>query len=142
MRKLVIAALLGAGLAASAGATVAPQTDNGIRYLNGGIGQSEQQEMRAERPNYNLLLTFATRKSGAYLANVQVDIEAADGAPVLSHADSGPMLYAQLPPGTYRIRAAAEGKTFQRTVKLGPSGQRELVLHWEGDAENDPVVLE
>jgi hypothetical protein len=142
MRKLVIAALVGAALAAAAGATVAPATLNGIRYLNGGIGQTEQQQMLAERPHYNLLLTFAARKSGAYRADVQVDIRDAGGTSVLSHPDSGPMLYVQLPPGTYRIRAAAEGKTFQRTVRLGEHGQRELVLHWEGDAEDDPAVRE
>jgi hypothetical protein len=47
------------------------------------------------------------------------------------------MFFARLPAGTYRISAAAEGKTFKRTVKVG-SAPKEIVLHWENDNPDDP----
>jgi len=47
------------------------------------------------------------------------------------------MFFAKLPPGTYRISAAAEGKTFKRTVKIG-AGAKAMTLHWENDAPDDP----
>ena len=58
-------------------------------------------------------------------------------ANLVTAANAGPMFFARLPAGTYRINAAAEGKTFKRTVKVG-SAPREIVLHWENDSPDDP----
>jgi hypothetical protein len=136
-------ALVGAALALAvcfiqpASAATAPQQQNGITYLNGGVGQDEQNAMKAFKADYNLQLTFATKQSGAYRSDVQLDIADAKGASVLSVANTGPLFYAKLPAGTYRISAAAQGKTFKRTVKLG-TAPRELTLHWENDSPDDP----
>jgi hypothetical protein len=118
--------------------TLVPQQQNGITYVNGGVGQEEQSAMRARRADYNLQLTFATSKTGAYRSDVQLDIADAKGDNLLSASNTGPMFFAKLPPGTYRISAAAEGKTFKRTVKIGANGAREMTLHWENDSPDDP----
>jgi hypothetical protein len=118
-----------------------PKEQNGITYINGGVGTDEQNAMRALRADYNLQLTFATKPTGAYRSDVQLDIAEARGSSVLNVANAGPMFFAKLPPGTYRISAAAEGKTFKRTVKLG-NGAKEMVLHWENDSPDDPGVQE
>jgi hypothetical protein len=131
---LVLAACL-ASHAALAAPT--PQQQNGINYVNGGVGQEEQAALRDRRGDYNLLLTFATKQSGAFRSDVQLDIMDAKGASVLSAANTGPMFYVRLPAGTYRISAAAEGKVFKRTVKVG-AGQKEMTLHWENDSPEDP----
>lgn len=114
-----------------------PKQQNGITYVNGGVGEEEQAAMKAQRADYNLLLTFATKQSGAYRSDVQLDIMDAKGASLVTAANAGPMFFARLPAGTYRISAAAEGKTFKRTVKVG-SAPREIVLHWENDSPDDP----
>ena len=111
---------------------------NGISYVNGGVGQEEQSAMRAQRSDYNLQLTFATSQTGAFRSDVQLDIADAKGSNLLSVANTGPMFFARLPPGTYRISAAAEGKTFTRTVRLGANGAKEMTLHWENDSPDDP----
>jgi hypothetical protein len=118
-------------------ASPTPQQQNGVAYLNGGVGQDEQNAMKAFKADYNLQLTFATKQSGAFRSDVQLDIADAKGASVLSVANTGPLFYVKLPAGTYRISAAAEGKTFKRTVKLG-TAPRELTLHWENDSPDDP----
>jgi hypothetical protein len=110
---------------------------NGITYVNGGVGEEEQAAMKAQRADYNLLLTFATKQSGAYRSDVQLDIMDAKGASLVTAANAGPMFFAKLPAGTYRISAAAEGKTFKRTVKVG-NAPKEIVLHWENDNPDDP----
>lgn len=134
----VLATALAAGLAVPAAQAAAePQQQNGINYINGGVGQDEQSAMRALRADYNLLLTFATRQSGAFRSDVQLDIMDAKGTTLLSVPNTGPMFYAKLPAGTYRISAAAEGKTFKRTVKVG-NAPREMTLHWENDSPEDP----
>jgi hypothetical protein len=118
-------------------ADTTPQQQNGITYVNGGIGQEEQDTMKAQRADYNLLLTFASKQSGAYRSDVQLDITDAKGADLVSAANTGPMFFAKLPPGTYHISAAAEGKTFKRTVKVGKA-PKEIILHWENDSPDDP----
>jgi hypothetical protein len=135
------AALILAACLASHAALAAPtpQQQNGINYLNGGVGQEEQAALRDRRGDYNLLLTFATKQSGAFRSDVQLDIMDAKGASLLSAANTGPMFYVRLPAGTYRISAAAEGKVFKRTVKVG-AGQKEITLHWENDSPEDPGV--
>lgn len=120
-----------------AAAPLSQHQQNGIAYVNGGVGQEEQSAMRAARADYNLQLTFATNQSGAFRSDVQLDIMDAKGANLLSVPNTGPMFFAKLPPGTYRISAAAEGKTFKRSVKIG-AGAKAMTLHWENDAPDDP----
>ena len=131
-RAFVPAALALAACLASQAALAAPtpQQQNGVSYINGGVGQEEQSAMRAQRADYNLLLTFATRQSGAYRSDVQLDIVDAKGATLVSAANTGPMFYARLPNGTYRISAAAGGKVFKRSVKIGGAAPKEMTLHW------------
>ena len=119
----------------------APKQQNGISYVNGGVGQEEQSAMRAQRTDYNLLLTFATKQSGAYRSDVQLDIMDTKGNTLLSAANTGPMFYAKLPAGTYRISAAAEGKVFKRSVRIG-AAPKEMTLHWENDSVDDPGLQE
>jgi len=139
MQRTLAAVVLAVCLSPAAvlAATLTPQQQNGITYINGGVGEEEQGAMKAQRADYNLLLTFATQQSGAYRSDVQLDLMDAKGTNLLSVANTGPMFFAKLPPGTYRISAAAEGKTFKRTVKVG-SAPKELVLHWENDKPDDP----
>jgi opacity protein-like surface antigen len=115
-----------------------PHQQNGITYVNGGIGDAEQSAMRAERSDYNLQLTFATNQTGAFRSDVQLDITDAKGGNLLSLSNAGPMFFATLPTGTYHISAAAEGKTFKRTVKIAGNGAREMTLHWDNDSPDDP----
>ena len=138
MQRTLAALILAACLTPAAVlAAPTPKQQNGITYVNGGVGEEEQAAMKAQRADYNLLLTFATKQSGAYRSDVQLDITDAKGANLVTAANSGPMFFAKLPPGTYRISAAAEGKTFKRTVKVG-SAPKEIVLHWENDNPDDP----
>jgi hypothetical protein len=138
MQRTLAAVILAACLTPAAVlAAVMPQQQNGITYINGGVGEEEQGAMKAQRADYNLLLTFATQQSGAYRSGVQLDIMDAKGTNLLSVPNTGPMFFAKLPPGTYRISAAADGKTFKRTVKLG-NAPKEVVLHWENDKPDDP----
>ena len=135
---LVLAACLGSQAALAA---PTPKEQNGVTYINGGVGQEEQTAMRAQRSDYNLLLTFATKQSGAYRSDVQLDIMDTKGNTLLSAANSGPMFYAKLPAGTYRISAAAEGKVFKRSVRIG-TAPKEMTLHWENDSPDDPGLQE
>jgi hypothetical protein len=105
------------------------QSDQGIRYVSGGIGLSERDELRALSDQFNLQLMFAMHGSGNYLADVQVRILDARGAPVLNATSQGPYFMAQLPPGSYTVEADMFGQTQRQTVRVGPRQSR-LNFYW------------
>jgi len=99
-------------------ARLKPVTQDDITYLCGGIGEEESNYMKQEAKDYDLMLTFATRR-GAYLADVDVDISDAGGNSVLELACDSPILLVDLPKGgTYKVRAEAAGYTLNKTVRV------------------------
>lgn len=85
----------------------------------GGVGQGEQQRMKAEAPQHDALLTFAV-STGAYLADVDVRISDSKGAVVLEGKCDGPLMLVDLPRhGSYRVSATAKGKTQSKTLAVG-----------------------
>lgn len=100
---------------------------DGIAYVSGGVGMDERAEMKAQSHGYNLFLTFA-EKSGAYLADVQVVVKALKGHKGFDTVAEGPLLYAALPPGKYRVSAEFDGKKQSRIVNLGRAHE---VFYWK-----------
>jgi hypothetical protein len=115
------------------------QTQNDVAYLCGGVGQEEASYMKQQARNYDLALTFATR-TGAYLADVDVNIKNAKGDDVLQAKCDGPMLLVNLPQsGTYRIQAETSGYSLKRTAKVTASRNKvqrvaRLAMVWPNQA--------
>jgi hypothetical protein len=108
-----------------------PKTENGVTYLCGGIGIEEASYMKQAAGDYDLMLTFASRK-GEYLADVEVDIKDAKGNPILSANCDAPIMLVDVPKsGTYRVQAKAENYTSNRTVKVQETGRaKSVVMTW------------
>lgn len=116
-------------------ARLKPVTQDDVTYLCGGVGQEESSYMKQQARDYDLMLTFATR-SGAYLADVDVDIQDAAGNSVLQLACDSPILLVDLPRGgKYKVRAETAGYTLNQTVRVA-GGRREAprvassILSW------------
>ncbi|MEO8407539.1 MAG: hypothetical protein ABI476_03830, partial [Oxalobacteraceae bacterium] len=116
-------------------AGVAAMTQNGISYVSGGIGAAQQQALKSMRKDYNLLLTFAVKKSGAYLADIKVNIQNAKGDKVLDTVSSGPLFYAKLAPGKYRVMAESKDKVLTKSVSIGKRGAKDLYFYWDAKYE-------
>jgi len=97
-------------------------------YITGGVGAEQREEMKAQREQYNLLLTFADR-NGELQAGVALTVRDRQGRTVLELPDAGPMVYAKLPPGSYRIAATVDGRQQVRSANVG-RGPREVAFHW------------
>jgi hypothetical protein len=67
-----------------------PQSQNGITYVSCGIAEGGREKMQAMRKDYNLMLTFAMKKTGAYQADVSVNIVDAKGHQVPDAMSPGP----------------------------------------------------
>jgi hypothetical protein len=144
---VVIAAVqgaLGSAVAGDLSATPVAQTQDGITYLSGGIGEGETTAMKEAASDYTLMLTFATKPTGSYLADVVVSIKDKSGSPVLESLTSGPILLVRLAPGQYRISAVSNGGTVDQTVDIGSEHPLRVTLSWPeqpGQAEQKETGL-
>lgn len=96
-----------------------------------GVGLDERESMAVERPDHNLLLTFATKGTGEYQADVAVTVSDKAGKPVASFTSPGPICYLNLEPGRYRISATVHGDTLSKTADVRGRGAHELYFYWE-----------
>lgn len=101
----------------------------GIRYLTGGVSEEERADILAQTRDFNLKVTLA-EKSGDYLSDVGLVVTAGNGRKVLETTTDGPMLFAKLPPGQYRVTATANGREQTQTASVSASGQRALSFYW------------
>ncbi|WP_029977657.1 hypothetical protein [Pseudomonas sp. H1h] len=113
----------------SAGVQVQQQQQNGINYLSGGIGLDESKAIQ-QTSGYNLHMTYSVGMQNEYAANVDVTIEKASGQPVLTLNQAGPLVYVQLPPGKYIVRATLNGQERRDVTDVGSGTARNLVFHW------------
>jgi hypothetical protein len=99
-------------------------------YVCGGLGEEEQQVMKAEAGRHSLMLTFAL-STGAYLADVDVQIRNVQGATILDVRCGGPIMLVDLPSaGSWRVIAQVNGQTRETTVTAGPGRSARATLLW------------
>jgi hypothetical protein len=104
--------------------------DGGAAYVTGGIGSDERDALLAAGQSYALKLTFAGGGDGAYVAEVDVKILDGKGQPVLAASDTGPYLFVDLPPGTYRVTATLHGRALEKTVAVTAGRQASAGFYW------------
>lgn len=104
-----------------------------VQFLSGGIGAGQSGAMKAAAPQYRLMLTFIERGPGGqgqFLADVPVKILDADGRVVLDTVSQGPYLLANLPAGSYTVKASANGSDKTASVNVARSGTASAVFEW------------
>jgi hypothetical protein len=111
-------------------------TEGEIRYVSGGIGESERAELDALSSQFNLHLLFATQGSGEYLSAVQVNIADQRTGSVLDVESKGPWFFAQLPQGDYNLEVTPTGSrghgvTQRKTVRIDASKRSRLDFYWK-----------
>jgi hypothetical protein len=104
-------------------------------YLNGGVGQDEQEYMHKSAKDWSLRLTFSESKDNNFVANVGLLVTDLAGTPRLQLDDAGPMTFARLPAGKYRVAARYHGQTETREVTLDGTTGRDVNFHWNGPGE-------
>lgn len=136
IRSVLPAALLGLACAAAAaqpssGATATASGASAAQaaaFRCGGVGEEDQQRMKAEAARHALMLTFATA-DGAYVADVDVEIRRG-GQTVLQGHCGGPIMLVDLAPsGSYEVLATARGHTQRQSISIG-SKPASITLRW------------
>jgi hypothetical protein len=136
--SLCIAAQLAVGASALAqeplpanGTVTTVQQYGDVRYVTGGISDSDVQRTQELARGMNLQVVFALM-NGDYLADVDVVVQDARGREVLRVEGADPLLFARVPPGRYVVKAEVEGKQLERRVEVPSSGREVVYLHWRG----------
>jgi hypothetical protein len=113
----------------AAGEPQARQSGN-VTYISGGVSEEARDSLLGIGQGFNLKLILAT-KSGAYLSDVDVVVDDAQGRRVLDAKSDGPWFYAKLPNGKYQIAASANGTTVRKSVTIGAQGQKKVDFRWD-----------
>lgn len=129
---LPVAALAAAGAFAQQAGAPQAAAATAAAYRCGGVGHADQERMKSEAAGHDLLLTFAT-VSGAYLADVEVEIRSGDRL-VLQARCEGPLMLVDLPAdGSYEVLARApRGGEQRKTVRIGGTQPARATFAWPG----------
>ncbi|PPC86835.1 MAG: hypothetical protein CTY37_04950 [Methylotenera sp.] len=116
---------------------IALKSPTGIAYLSGGIGEEEVLAMRAQAKKFTLNLLFSEGTSGRWVTNVNVNIYNEQDERVFRIVGSKPMLYVNLPTGTYLILANNNGQKLRHKVSLEDNANKKVILNWKDAVEED-----
>lgn len=105
------------------------QQQGNITFVSGGAGDEDRDALKQVESQYNLRLLFAAR-NGDFLANVGVTLADAKGHTLLDTIADGPIFYAHVPPGRYRLTVSNEGQSQTRNISIGPSGVVSQDFYW------------
>lgn len=100
-----------------------------MTYVTGGVGEDELSAIRAMSLKFNLRMLFAG-KDGMYLSDVDVVISSASGMKVVEVRTTGPILYARLAPGRYRISATSDQGKQDRWALVSGHGGTNVNFYW------------
>lgn len=111
---------------AAQAASLEPRTVGPITYLCGGIGQDEQQAMRAQQANFDRGLLFTKGPRSEYMAGVEVRLSR-NNEEVASFKADGPRCFISGPDSSYQVTATYNGVERRTTLARG---QRNVHLRW------------
>ena len=92
-----------------------------VRFINGGIGDEELEQLKSTSSNYSLHLQIIGT-GGEYVSDLAVRIVDAKGAQLLALNDAGPYLYVTLKPGQYTLEYSYLGSNERTTVTVPATG--------------------
>ena len=108
----------------------------------GGVGSDARADLAARSKDANLALEFFAGKRGQFIADVDITVTPLGGGDAFSTTADGPLCFARVAPGRYRIEASYRGATRLANAMVGNTGQAHVTLGFpESVAEPDPAPI-
>ncbi len=138
---IICVCLAATGATAVSGITPFASADEGTKaalrhvrrqanYITSGAGTEQVQAMSALADKFNLRLLFAASGAERYPAHAKVAIQDDRGSTIVDAVSDGPLFYARLPDGLYRVMIKSEGQTLIRIVNLQSGRKANLRFYW------------
>ena len=99
--------------------------------MTGGIGEEDAAVMRANAKKFTLNLVFSEGTSGQSVTDVNVNIYNEQSETVFRIVGSKPMLYVNLPAGTYTILANNNGQKLRHKFTVEENVNQRIILNWK-----------
>ena len=129
--KLVFVAVLLVPMA-GAWAELKVRNDEGVAYISGGVTADEQRALESMSGHFDLKVTMALA-NGHFLADTPIQIRDSHDKTLLDVVADGPLLFAQLPPGTYTVRCSLNGQHQEHTIHVNAGKQEHLACTWTSE---------
>ncbi len=113
---------------------------NGIAYMTGGIGEEETLAMRPYAKKFTLNLLFSEGKAGQSVTDVNVNIYNEQSELVFRVKGAKPMLYVNLPAGTYTIVANNNGEKLRHKMTIAENTPQRVILNWKDPSDENASV--
>ncbi len=110
---------------------------HGYKYVTAGIGEEEAVQMKRIAKNFTLNLLFSEGLVGRWAMNVNVNIYDEASGLVFRLVGAKPLLYVNLPAGTYTILANNNGQKLRYKVTLEDNANKKVVLNWKDFVDED-----
>jgi hypothetical protein len=89
-----------------------------IPWVSGGVGYEARDEIRNAAAAYSVHVIFSNRQ-GSYLADIPFTVSKLSGRELASGVSEGPLLYLNLPPGSYQIAVLLDGIWHKKRILAG-----------------------
>jgi hypothetical protein len=109
----------------------------GYQYVTAGIGEEEAAQMKRIAKNYTLNLLFSEGIVGRWAMDVNVNIYDEASNLMFRIVGAKPVLYVNLPAGTYTILANNNGNKLRHKVTLEADANKKVVLNWKDFVDED-----
>jgi quercetin dioxygenase-like cupin family protein len=103
-----------------------------VPFISGGVGEESMAAITAREKLYDLKLLLVGQ-SGSYLSDVRITITDQSGTGVLMTTSEGPVLLANLPNGTYRIKAQKNGQTLEQIASIRRGKLNTIIMRFNNE---------
>lgn len=108
----------------------AQKSATGIEYRSGGVGKEERDALHVVTAAYPLKIVLSAGGDGAFVSDATVRVDDGSGKAIFEADGIGPLVYVNLPPGSYTVAVTARGSTKQQRVSLGAGKQTAISVSW------------
>jgi hypothetical protein len=134
---LVLAGLIFTTQFAAAEAPKVRTSAHGYAFVTAGIGEEEVDTMKRQAKNFTLNLLFSEGTVGRWATNVNVNIYDEASNLMFRIVSAKPVLYVNLPAGTYTILANNNGNKLREKITLEGGTNKKVVLNWKEFVDED-----
>lgn len=113
--------------------------ESGVKYVTGGIGQDEVEEMHGMATQFSLNIVFSEGAVGRAVDGANVEILNGQGKVIFKIDAANPLLYVDLPAGKYQVLASYNGIEQGRAINIRNKSNQRLILNWKTPVEEDTL---